>query len=272
MATLAGAIAFCYVNRASGKTITATTAATGYPASNLNNARMSSSWRSTALTGQRIVADLTTAQDIDVVALIGYNGEDDSTCTVKTSEASDLSAHEYTSGSITPLDATTYPVLSGASDTPRYGRNLIHFTGATKNSRYVGFDTLDDSGNADGFLRGRVLWAGPAWQPSDSFDLTGEKFRRRRELVGPPGMQRYVTYIDVEFFAMSEGEARKLEGIAGARLSTGRLLVVPRPLSVSTFLYEALYCTLEGLPDFGAVPVQGGLCWRVGLTLKEVED
>lgn len=279
MATLTGHLAIGYLNHALGAGMTVTTAATGYGAVNLALPGLSTSWRSTtgSLTSQTLIADLTSARDIDLIALIGFNGDDDAAATFKTSENSNLSSPEYDSGSLT-WDATTYPELITDATTRRavypYGRNLINFPGTTKNSRYAGI-TLSDSGNPDNYLSGRVFWAGPIFQPSEGFSIEHEKWAIRRQLIGSPGMQRSLRALDFELTMVSEAEAVKLESLIAARLSTGRLVVVPRPTLTSTFLSEALYCRLDlekSPPARYIIPVSGGLRWKISLTFLECED
>lgn len=271
MATLTSSFAIGYINRAAGKTITATTSATGYPATNLSLSRLSSSWRSTAgsLTTQNLDVDLTTSQDIDVISLIGTNLSDTATRSPVTSEASNYTSPEYSPGSGNVFNLS-YPDL--VTGTRRYGRNLIILPTSTLNSRYVRV-TLNNSGNADNRLSARVYWVGPLWQPLISFGLKEGSFKLRSEPIGDPGIERFLTFMDVSFDALTEAEAIALESVCRARLRTGRLLVIPRPNQPATWQTEALYCTLAGLPTRTAWPQGGGLIyWKVQLTFKECED
>jgi hypothetical protein len=280
MATLTSSLAIGYLNHALGAGMSATTNAAGYLPVNLATPKLSTSWRSStgSLTSQQLIADLTSSRDIDVIALVGFNGEDDATATIKTSEASNLSSPEYNPGSAPAWDATTYPYLLTDRATQEaiypYGRNLIHFPGITKNSRYVGI-SLSDSGNPNNRLSGRVFWAGPVFQPADSFLIEHEKFVKRRVPIGTPGMQRSLRALDLELYMLTEGEAIKVESLMAARLGTGRLLVVPRPTMPETFLDEALYCRLDlekNPPARSVIPTSGGLRWKMHLTFLECED
>lgn len=274
MATLTSSLAIGYTNHAEGRTITATTAASGYAASNLSSALLSSAWRSTtgSLTAQTLIADLASAKDIDLIALIGFNGQNSATGSYTTSEASNLSSPEYGPTSAASWDATTWPYL--LDDSGPYGRNLIHFPGTTKNSRYVGI-TLADSGNPSNYLSGRVLWAGPILQPSESFSIETEKWAIRPVPIGAPGLQRSLRALDFELTMVSEAEGRKLESLIRVKLSTGRLLVVPRPTMPESFLSEALYCRLDlekAPPARYIIPTSGGLRWRMSMSFLECED
>lgn len=275
MATLTSSLAIGYLNHASGKTITATTSASGYPASNLSQAGLSSSWHSAtgSLTSQQLVADLVSSRDIDVIALIGTNLEDDATRTAKTSENSNLSSPEYDSGSGDAFNLTNQGLLdSSLDDVSVYGRNVIVLPGSTKNSQYVGL-LLSDSGNPDNHLSGKVFWAGPLWQPQISFGMKDGSFIKRLEPVGNPGLERFMTFLDVSLDVLSEAEGEALRSICVARLRSGRLLVIPRPDQAATWQSEALYCTLNGGVKLTNWPQGGGeQKWKVQLTFKECED
>lgn len=274
MAPLSGSFAIGYLNYASGKTISATTSASGYPAANLSLSDLSSSWRSTAgsLTSQQLIADLGSPLDIDIIALIGVNLEDDATREPKTSESSNLSSPEFNPGSGNVFDVTNQSLITTLDDISPYGRNLIIFTNQTYNSRYVGL-SLSDSGNPDNYLSGRVFWAGPVFQPVISFGLKEGSFVKRIEPVGSPGLERGLTYLDVSFEVLSEAEGEALRSIFMARLRSGRLLVVPRPDQPATWQSEVLYCTLAGGIKLTAWPQGAGVViWKVQLTFKECED
>lgn len=273
MSTLINSLAIGYINRADGKTITATTAAGGYAAINLSNAAMfDPTWRTTtsSLTSQTIIADLSAATDIDVIALLGFNGEDDATCQIKTSEVSNLTSPEHDSTLINAFDPTTYPNL--LNDSPRYGRHIVHFPGTTKNSRYAGI-TLNDTGNPATYLKASVFWAGPIWQPALSFAGVRDSYRKREEIIGEPGLQRFIRILEIDLYFITESEARKLASIARFKLHSGRLLVVPRPKEPAKFLDEAIYCTLVDSLTRSVIPLDGSeLYWRTTLVFKEVED
>ena len=274
MASLTGSIAIGYTNHASGKVITTTTAATGYPATDLSNSRLfgpGAVYRSTtgSLTTQNIDVDLASAQNIDIIALIGNNLSDAATRIPVTSENSGYTSPEYNPGSANVFDLT-YPAL--ISDIPRQGRNLIILPGTTLNSRYVRV-TLNDSGNTNNFISSRVYWVGSLWQPTYSFQAVPDTYRKKRELIGSPGVQRYITILEVDLPALSEAEGRALESLCSARLTTGRLMVLIRPDQPATWQGEVIYCTLVGLPTLSGWPQGGGtILWKVTLIFRECED
>lgn len=273
MATLTGSIAIGYINRASGKSITGTTSATGYPATNLSTSLLSQAWRSTtsSITNQFLNVDLGSSLDIDIIALIGTNLSDSATRTPLTSEVSNFATLEYNPGPATVFNLT-WPSL--VSDIGRYGRNLIVLPGSTLNSRYVSVE-LDDAGNANNYLSARVYWVGPLWQPSIGFACQPDTYRIYRRIIGDPGMQRYITFIEVDLHVLTELEAVQLESICSARLSTGRLFFIGRPTQPASFLRECIYCTLDGEDAIRRIawPQGGGLIyWKVSLRFRECED
>ena len=271
MATLTSSFAIGYVNYAAGKTITCSSRTTGYPDSNLNTSRLSTSWRSGAgsLTTQNVDVDLSSSLAIDVVALIGGNLTDAATRSPVLSNASNFTSPLYNPGSGNVFNLS-YPDLATVSY--RYGRNLIILPGQTYSPRYVRV-TLNDSGNTNNYLSARVYWAGPLWQPGISFPKREGSFVLRLEPVGEPGIERVLTYMDVSFDVLSETEGRALRSIVMERLRTKRLLVIPRPDQPATWQAEALYCTLVGGVKLTNWPQgRGEQRWKVQLTFKECED
>lgn len=269
MATLTSSFAIGYQNLASGRTVAATTSASGYSASSLSQSRLSSSHRTTGLSSQNIDVDLGSSQAVDVMALIGTNLTDSANRTPVLSNNSGYSAPLYAPGSASVFNVS-YPDL--ATVTYRYGRNLIVLPGVTYSPRYVRL-TLNNGTNPAGYLSTRVYWVGPLWQPQYSFPIKEGSFTKRREYVGEPGVERFITYLDVQFEVLSEAEGRALESICMARLRTGRLLVIPRPQTPATWQSEALYCTLGSAAKLTAWPQGGGeIRWKVQLTFKECED
>lgn len=270
MATLTGSIAISYTNLASGKTITPITQATGYPAANLNNSLLSLAWRSTtgSLTSQALDCDLGSQQNFDIYGVIGTNLTDVATRVARTSEQSNFSTVEDDNTS-NAFDLTWSALVP---DYSRYGRNVIRLPGTTQNARYTRI-TLNDSTNPNNYLSARVYWVGLLWQPTYSYAGQPDTFRKRREIIGEPGMERFITFLEVDLHCLSEVEGRALESLCSARLRTGRLFVLMRPTQPASFQSEAMYCTLVGLPVLSAWPQGGGLnFWKVKLTFRECED
>lgn len=271
MPTLTSSFAISYLNRANGAAITSTTAATEYPATNLSSSRLSSSWRSNtaALVSQNVNVDLGSEYEIDVIALIGTNLTNTATRSPVTAENISFTSPEYNPGSGNVFD-NSYPDL--VDGTRRYGRNLIVLPGETLESQYVRL-TLSNSSNPDNYLSARVFWVGPIWQPSISFGISDGTIKKKKVLVGEPGIERALTQIEVSFGVLTEAEGVQLETLCASRLRSGRLLIIPRPDQPATWQSEGLYCTLVGMPELAAWPQGGGeIRWKVQLTFRECED
>jgi hypothetical protein len=269
MPTLTSSFLISYSNSASGKTITATTSASGYPATNLSQVQLGSSHRTTALTSQNIDVDLGSSLPIEIIALLGTNLTDAATRSPVTSEASNYTSPEYNPGSASVFDVS-YPSLVG--DYTTYGRHLIVLPPSTLNSRYARL-TLNDSTNPAGYISQRVYWVGPIWQPLISFPVNEGSFKIKHDIVGEPGIERALTVLEVTFDVLSEAEGEALRSICLNRLRTRRLLVVPRPDLPATWQREALYCTLKGVPTLTSWPQGGGtIIWKVTVEFKECED
>lgn len=266
MTTLTQAPAICYLNSASGRTITVSSAATGYPGSNLSLSGMTPVWRSVTGTVNpvNVDSDLGSSKDIDVIALLGFNGSDAATFTPVFSEASNFSTQEYFPSSMSAYNTTYAPLLT---DTSIVGRHLIHFPGQTYNSRYTRL-ILANSGNPDNYLKGSVLWVGPVWQPPHGMDIGSEPMLY---YSGVPGAQRAIQGWKISMLGLSEAESRKLLSILKVKLAAGRYLLVPHPLDTKTFLHEAIYCTKIGEVRRSIMP-KAQAHWQVDIEFKEVED
>lgn len=85
-------------------TITAASAASTMPASNLNLAQPTDVWRSTSLTSQYIVADLGSAKAVDTIALMFTNLTSAATMRIRgaTSQANLTASPGYDSSTINP--------------------------------------------------------------------------------------------------------------------------------------------------------------------------
>lgn len=277
MADLTPSIAICYKNwviadpTSSAKTVTATTSATGYAATNLSTPQLYSSWRSTtgSLTSQNVDVDLGASRDIGVIALIGTNLTTSATRSPVTSESNLYTSPEYNPGSGNVFDNSNTALLD---DSYPYGKHLLVFPPTTLNSRYVRL-TLNDSTNPSNYLSSRVYWVGPIFQPGISFSMKEGSVKKRREIIGDPGLERFITYLEIQLDVLSEAEGRALESICSAKLRSGRLLVVLRPTQQATWQGEALYCIMAGLPTLASFPQGAGLIyWKLQLVFKECED
>lgn len=242
MATLTSSPAIGYQNLADGRTITASSSATGYAASRLANPLLSQPWKSVSgvLTSVTVDVDLGSAQSFDLVGLIGVNFQDAHTRRWRNGEDSTFAAHEHQSGASAASGFDlTYPSL--LSDIPTWGRNLVYLPGSTQSSRYGRFD-LNDSGNPDNLLLARVLWVGPIWQAATGMQWEWELMD---DIVGMVGVERGIREWKLAYQVTTEVEARALRSVLRNKLRSGRYYIVPHPTDTATFINEAVYATLK---------------------------
>lgn len=273
MATLTSQLAIGYSNLASGKTITATSSATGYPASNLSDPRLQATlWRSTSLLTQNIDVDLGSSQAYDVVGLLGTNLEDPATRRMFGDDVDTFATPDWDSGNTTVFDTSVPPLITGRDGWPVFGRHLIVFTQTTQTDRYIRTTVLD-SGNASGYLRAAVYWVGPIIQLS--FDALWEPAPWR--FSGVPGSDRIQRLHTFTFRSLTFQQKVYLDSLLYKLKRSGRLLLVPRPDKRETWQSEAIYCTFaENDPirwvRMLAVSGQSGDLWQCVVNFVEVID
>lgn len=125
-------VAIGYHNYARNATISASSSNASYPASNLGRSDLYSRiWRSAAgvLTSVNVDADLGSSSDIDLVGLIGFNGNDSATVRIKIGESATFASTEFDTGSDVSAFDTSLAVLK--STTPPCGRHLLYMPGIT---------------------------------------------------------------------------------------------------------------------------------------------
>lgn len=95
------------------------------------------------------------------------------------------------------------------------------------NSRYARL-TLTDAANPDNYLKGSVLWVGPAFIPTSAF-LAEPFYDPHLEFVGHPGIQIYKNNLTIHLAGVSRAEYVSLTSLVAGLKSTGRMIVIPRP-------------------------------------------
>lgn len=268
MATLTNRLAIGYDNLASGRTIVATTAATGYPASELATSRLSERWRSTSgsLTSQNLDADLASAQDFDLIGLLGVNLEDAATRRIYTDDVSNFATpdHDSTSGNV--FDTSIPPLISGRRSWPPFGRHLLYFPGSTLNDRYVRVQ-ISNTGNTDNYLRAAVYWVSKILQLQ--FDWNWEP--GPPVVDGEPGLERVYRTHSFTVIGATTQQKVYIESLFYFCKRTGRCVIVPRPLQDETWISEAIYGTFQGAPRSTRMLTSDEL-WQVTLSFIEVLD
>lgn len=126
-------------NKAMASTITASSAAAAYPATNLNVLPVSKHWRSTSDTSEDLQIDLGAAHAIDLMGIVNHNLTSAATITVNGGSSANPNGSEYTT-TITYREFDAFKLLT-----------------ATQTWRYWKFIFADPS-NPDGYIKiGLVL-------------------------------------------------------------------------------------------------------------------
>jgi len=162
------------IDAVAASSVTALTVVTGYEASNLQDQRLSTTWRSTALTAQTIIIDLGTAQSITTAAIINHN----------------ITAAAST---ITVMACTTSTFAGATTQTFAYSANMILKFFTAEVYRWWKF-TIDDQTNHDGYLEVGRVWLGNYIDinPSSMLEFTVAKKRNDRVVHGR-GQQKFAS-------------------------------------------------------------------------------
>jgi hypothetical protein len=242
-------------------TITAASAASTMPASNLNKPQPTDVWRSTSLTSQYIEIDLGSAKAVTIVALMFTNLTSAATWRVQAGTTTGVS--NYDSGTVTAWAGATQNV-----DRPHA---LLDLTSASKTYRYWKITLTDASNPAGYFEAGRVVLAN-AFQPTRTYALgAGRGFKDLTERADAFGGQllyetkakRPVISFEANWLTEAEMEAnvleiqRTLDGPALVMLTPetttyrmGRMyygLLSLEPVVISAFNIFSTRFTVEGL-------------------------
>lgn len=182
--------AWSWKNLARLATLSASSAASGMPATNLKSDHLAEQCRLLVTTGW-IGADLATAQQIGLIALFGVNWTTAATLRIRLSNVS-LGAGELLDTRVTVygnlltesggyvltedggrilLDTGGNEDLAGdidADDADEYysgAKQFLYRLETAISARYVYIDIID-SGNPAGYLQQGILWIGPLWTTS----------------------------------------------------------------------------------------------------------
>jgi len=142
----------------SASALTALTSDTNYPIENVQDQRLTTVWHSTALTAQTVIIDFGAAVSITTAAIMGHN---------ITSAASVITVAGGTSASV-----------FATAETLTFSEDMILKFFDAQSYRYWKF-TVDNQGNADGYISIGRLWLGTYIQisPTSLDDFTVTKRR-----------------------------------------------------------------------------------------------
>lgn len=161
---------FIALNKADAATLSVSpTENTTYPIANLKTILRSEVLRTTGLTSQQLRAVWATNQTIGAVALCQHNLTAAATWRVRLYSDVAFTTNIYDSGTVTAYDSTEIGTLDAITDASFIGfkNSVVWFTAVTT-AKSMTID-LNDSGNADGYLKAARLFAGPYDQLTKNF-------------------------------------------------------------------------------------------------------
>ena len=146
-----------------------------YPATNVQNQRLSKRWRSTAATAQTVVVDLGSAQAVDTVAILGHSLTTSAVVSIDANATDSWAGPSWT----TSLTALTGPILK--------------YLAAAQTYQYWRFN-LSDSSAASNYVEAGRLWLGVkiAIDPSSMYNFSVSK-RRSDTVTYGRDRQKYAT-------------------------------------------------------------------------------
>ncbi len=146
----------CALNEADAATITATTANSSYPATNLQDPSRTTFRTTDASANRKIYLTWADARRINFVALLRHNLTGSAAWRVELWSNADWTGAVEDSGSITAFDATLLGRMmtrAGVYDERLLGlKNSVYYTTALRTTIKSITITISDTGNADGYL------------------------------------------------------------------------------------------------------------------------
>lgn len=248
------------------KTVTASSAAAGHPASELTSPRLSRTWRSVAgaLSGVTLRLDYGVAVPIDAAVIVGANFTTDATRRVRfgtTAGASDL-------GEIASGPAFDAAWAGPRTYAPPWGRMVVALPPARITARHVEF-LITDAANPDGQLRAAYAFAEEAFPFTQSFNAG---WRRPDEpLVEGAGLG-FRRQHQILLTGLPQSEAYALLDLARSMGETGRALFIPWPHEPKSWLADALWGAFRGLPDIQALSEDPETVMNQSLAFREVDE
>lgn len=230
-----------------GGTISASSAAAGFPASNTQDQALSKTWRSTSATGEEwILRDLGQSREIGGISVVSHNEDENGKLRVRISANPDLSSPVYDSGFVFGLSA-----LYGASEEPDGASSEIVGAGGVPlavvrpllpgvvsffvpttavSGRYVEVRARNTV-NPDGYIEIALVQAGVTREVSVN---VGGRFQLGRpdsiyQAVAGSGEKRIASQFkrvetEAEFTFQSDQEAREFWVLALRHLGSSRML------------------------------------------------
>ncbi len=227
-------------------TFTAGGAQANFPATNMQNARVYSTWRSTDATtaNTKYDIDLGASKAIEAVWVVGCNAADDATWQIKASDSATFPGDpgDHDSGSIS-VWATQVTIHESA--TPPWGKTAAHLLGSVVTRRYVRVEIDDTTSNTDGYVEIAVAEVSGLWAPGRAH-VFGQPLSDKE--VGPKDHPRHARTRAFRFRGMTEAEGFSMLGI-GYNLSRDQAaLFIPQHERTDLVQHDWIYAELSARP------------------------
>lgn len=270
-------------------TLSASSAVSTLPVTNLQDYEPSIVWRPTGCTAEYVQSDLGSSQTVQAVIAWNHNWTNASAVRLRVSDNSDMSSPTYDSGSVDGWTSIVgageggaglggvggAPVLS-AFNQYRFYRVLLLPSGTM--GRYVRLDIVDPT-NAAGYVQMGRLFIGGYVQPTINFSY-GWKLGWKdlgstvRTDSGSARLNRRGKYrtLDLTFDFLEEGEALTWGDDIGRIVGSSRdMFVVPEPDATTSIQYRT---TLYGVPTLNGPLDQSAIIvparYSFSLSLEEL--
>lgn len=251
------------LNWARTATISASQAATGYPASNLSTPDYTFRWRSTSVgSAVTITFDLgATRTDLESFILLGTNFSDAATVRVIVDSDPAFPSPDHDSTTINAFDLSTAQP-AGIDDSPPWGRPIVYLPSSGPwSGRYVRF-TISDTLNPAAYLTAAYAIIGPTMQLGPSAVWTPSE-RWEGEAGTSISLQSHL----LTFRSADPTVKRRAQSLSRALQGVGRFAMIPDPSRPETWVHEAILGRLADPVDYLALP---GQQWDVTMTIDEV--
>lgn len=246
-----------YVDDAS--TLTADSAVSTLPVTNLQDIQIVKVWRSNSATSAEINVDLGSQKIMDFFALIAHNLTTSATVRWRLSN-DNFSTTLYDSGAVdawspveqfggSPWGVFTWGGLPSADTIGLYNASTFTLLPSPQIARYIRLN-IEDSGNAAGYVEAGRLIAGPAYQPTINYsngvsfefvdDSRVTKSRGGQVFVDEVRKYRRVTFRlnhlpESEIFNNIFNNVDRIKGVSKD------VLVIPQPSDSATWLTQNIY-------------------------------
>lgn len=251
--------------------VSVSSAQSANPADFLSTPSLHEKWHSAfgVVTGVTITLDLGEVVPIGGTVLNATNLDLSATRRVEIAAVPGFSPLLADSG-LGPAFDTSAPVLYGPDGlpwTPAAGRDVVYFPPAEIPARYFRW-TLNNAGNAWGFLAAAFPTVGSLWQPGINFDsswLTNDL------PAGESGAQGILRGQRCNLHRLTRPERSEMISLSRVLGTTGRVYVCPEPTKPEEWLAHSWWGRFEQLVDSSPVTTEARL-FSLQVSFREVDE